>query len=244
MPEAPALTGAPEARSDSRTRSSRNGKDDAQQRSRQGARASSVPPHDSVRPLVPRKWISQGNVTSRPRRPNGSQVPFFDARVVSRLCETVPMALSPIGDGHQTRTAGRGDRGDPWGDHHPAPFSIDRCGRAGPCCSLRRPMMRRRLIRGPAPSSSSNSGVARDRLSRPRSDRQHSGGQAAEPPGAHFQKEGLPDWVNRTWLGCKWLGCRDLNPGPLDPQALPGTISELVAELRGCAQSLFGGHFW
>jgi len=146
----------------------------------------------------------------------------------------VRMALSRIGDGHQTRTAGRGDRGDPWGDHHPAPFSIDRCGRAGPCCSLRRPMMRRRLIRGPAPSSSSNSGVART-ASRPRSDRQHSGGQAAEPPGAHSQKRGPLNGVNRTWLGCKWLGCRDLNPGPLDPQVFAterGTTGSLAVERR------------
>ena len=66
---------------DSRARSSRNGKDDAQQRSRQGARVSWVPPHDSVRPLVPRKWISQGNVTSRPRPPNGSLVPFSTAEL-------------------------------------------------------------------------------------------------------------------------------------------------------------------
>ena len=128
MPEAPALSRAP-GEEDRTADPGRNGNDGARHRSRQGARASWCRLTIPFVPLVTRKWNSPGNVTFRPRPPNGSQVPFSGARVVSRLCETVPMALSPVGDGHQTRTAGRGDRGDPWGDHHPAPFAIDRCGR-------------------------------------------------------------------------------------------------------------------
>ena len=126
MPDAPALSGAPVARPTAQPVPAATARTSAEQRSRQGARAGwVVPPHDPFAPSCSgMDQPGQRNISTSPTE--WSPVPFFDTRVVSRLCRPVPMALSPVGDGHQTRKAGRGDRGDPWGDHHPAPFSIDR----------------------------------------------------------------------------------------------------------------------
>ena len=90
-----------------------------------------MPPHDSVRPLVPRNWISPGNVTFRSSDRMSPRYHFSGPELSLGCASPVPMALPRNSDGHQTQTPGRGDRGGSLGGSSPRPFNRSRTGVAG-----------------------------------------------------------------------------------------------------------------